>query len=74
MHCQFDEHETMRRSTDERVQRLAKLAEECGVLIHIDGMPYGSNKLMIERGIIPSATPRLSVKDRITNMVFGSTE
>lgn len=39
---QFPEHENGKRSADARVNKLDKLARHLGVLIHIDGIPYGS--------------------------------
>jgi hypothetical protein len=33
----------------EKVKQLAKLAHELGVLIHIDGMPFGDSTIELQR-------------------------
>jgi hypothetical protein len=42
MHYQFPEHERLAYSRNWKVRMIAGLARMLGVLIHIEGLPYGS--------------------------------
>jgi hypothetical protein len=42
MLCQFPEHEQLDRSRSWKVRLLHRVAQAIGVLVHIDGLPYGS--------------------------------
>lgn len=44
MLCQFPEHERVYRSQSWKVRLLHLVASAAGVLIHIDGLPYGSTR------------------------------
>jgi len=44
MISQFPEHEWLTRSQSWRVRVLSAVAKAVGVLIHIDGLPYGSKR------------------------------
>ena len=57
---QFPEHEYLGRSPNWRVRLLHRVAQAVGVLIHIDGLPYGTARNMDfgdrESGCSQSAT------------------
>lgn len=44
MFCQFPEHERLFTSRHWKARTLHRIAHALGVLIHIDGMPYGSKR------------------------------
>ena len=44
MNSQFIEHEKLCRSKSLKMQTLGLIAKMLGVLIHVDGMPYGSKR------------------------------
>ncbi len=47
---QFPEHERLARSANWRVRLLHQIARAIGVLVHIDALPYGSQRLLRSRG------------------------
>jgi hypothetical protein len=49
MHYQFPEHETLHYSRHWKVRLIAGLAKILGVLIHIEGLPYGTNRNIPKR-------------------------
>jgi hypothetical protein len=42
MLCQFPEHERLTNSRNWKALILHRVAQALGVLVHIDGLPYGS--------------------------------
>lgn len=43
MICQFPEHEHMGYAKSWRMKLLAVIAKALGILIHVDGLPYGAD-------------------------------